>query len=114
MKWLAYLGNASSVSSNVLTLGELLARYMREITAFYWCDKSGMRLGCKIPPDCEIIVFKRNYISTEGVKDTVFVLGWKSVTGVETLAFLQPSGLVEMSGDREYLTTLERIAIEGS
>lgn len=120
MEWLAHLDSGSSISSNIISLRELLEEHKKNIVNFYWYDTLGMRLGCKIPPNCEIVVFKRNYVSVDNSKRTVFVLGWKSniLDGVETLAFLQLNGvggtaLVEMSNDREYVTTLERSIIEG-
>jgi len=112
MEWVAHLDSGSSISSAIITLTELLKEHRGHISTFYWYDSSGMRLGCKIPPGCEIVVFKRNYISTNGDKNAVFVLGWKPTTlqgaGSKTFAFLQPNGLVEVSDDQEYTTTFER------
>lgn len=117
MEWLAHLDSGSSVSSNTMDLCVLLNSFDQQIVAFYWHDDSGMRLGCKIPPGCVVVAFKRNYVSTDGTKVSVFVVGWRPVNlqgaGSGIYAFLQPDGLVEVSHDREYVTALELRLTEG-
>lgn len=117
MGWSAYLRTGIFVSSAEDSLQELL-KYKSDLVAeFGWCDEKGFpTLKCAIPEGCQLIAFKRNYVSTDGKKQIVFVLGWKpsNYVDTETLAFLQPSGLVELSSDREYKTAFECALVEGS
>ena len=117
MEWSAYLRTGIFVSSKETSLQELLGYKSALVAEFGWCDEKGFpKLKCAIPEGGDLIAFKRNYVSTDGKKQTVFVLGWKpsNYVGIETLAFLQPSGLVELSCDREYKTAFERNLVEGS
>lgn len=116
MEWSAYLRTGIFVSSKETSLRELLEYKSALVAEFGWCDEKGFpKLKCAIPEGHELIAFKRHYVSTDGKKQVVFVLGWKPNTyvGTETLAFLQPNGLVEMSSDREYVTAFERELVKG-
>ena len=114
MEWSARLRAGNCLTSNMVQLRELLVKYRDQIVYFWWFDDSGRKLACSIPRGSEIIVFKRNYINTEGTKAVVYVLGWKSAAdNHESLAFLQPGGLVEMSSCREFQTTFERELAKG-
>lgn len=108
MSWIATWRNGCSVAEDNTPLSHVLAQ-AENVARFAYVDPCGkVRLAMAIPFQCKLVVFKRQYVSTNGDKSTVYVMGWSDKAGGYTLAFIQPYGLVEISADKEYITTFEK------
>ena len=118
MEWQAVLKSGEVVSSESSFLSDLLSERHAVVSYFAWCTGGERKIGCSIPFGCKLAAFKRNYVSTDGRKDTIFVLGWVprnlEGTGSVTYVFLQPDGLVEVSSDKEFKTMFEHGLTKGS